>query len=67
MKIILIVAFSMLSLIGCTADGNGVVNANSKKICLDGVLYHKITGFNSVLGIAVAYNTDGTVKLCEIE
>lgn len=70
MKTILMVAFAVLSLAACTPSDkdislyNDLVNANSNKICLDGVMYHKVRGYKT-LGVAVAYNTDGTIKLCE--
>lgn len=77
MKTILMVAFAVLSLAAFTfavlslaaytPSDNDIPNVNSNKICLDGVLYHKIRDQGKTLGVAVAYNTDGTIKLCEVE
>jgi hypothetical protein len=67
-KNILIVAFFAtvaLSLTACTgeSDSQQINNEYPDKICIDGVVYHKIRGVK-VLGIAVAYNADGTIKVC---
>ena len=36
------------------------VTGGSSDVCMNGVLYYQFTS-----GSAVAYNTDGTVKLCK--
>lgn len=65
MKKTIVTLFALGLLTGCVHDG--FVPLQTDKICLDGVMYHKVMGQGQRLGIAVAYNTDGTIQTCEIQ
>ena len=70
MKKTIVTLFALGLLTGCVHDG---VPLQTDKICLDGVVYHKVLGSNKRMGpyvrmgIAVAYNTDGTIQTCEVQ
>lgn len=58
----LAVLFAALMLSGCGKLDRmaASMTGSASKSCEDGVLYYQFTS-----GAAVAYNTDGTVKLCK--
>lgn len=63
MKRTIVTVFALGLLTGCVHDGFAPLHTD--KICLDSVVYHKVTGTNGRMGIAVAYNTDGTIQTCK--
>jgi hypothetical protein len=71
MKKIALVALALVVLTGCqpvhTSD-QPAPSSNSRfnpiEICVNGVTYYQFYGPRR-LAVAVAYNTDGTIKLCD--
>ena len=61
MKIVILLAL-LVSLVSCGAIDREVarLTGDGSKTCMDGVTYYQFTS-----GASVAYNTDGTLKLCK--
>lgn len=60
MRKIYILILATLLISGCT-NRDGTPTVSSKK-CYDGVLYYRMGH-----GVAPAYNTDGSLKLCGVK
>jgi hypothetical protein len=68
MNKITMVALALVALTGCepvsTVEPNNNSRYNITEICVDGVAYYQFIGYKK-LAVAPAYNTDGTLKLCD--